>query len=506
MSMRRHGNGARWIGAAALLAACAAAACADLPGLVAVKQARGVPEWQPPQYDSLKLWLKMEPGETMVQNAISPSSVTLTAEWNSKTPIFLTDRYAVRMAGDSSIVVSPRLAANINAAFTVAGWIRINNTGNFAAVFAVRDSGNRLTALVGHSGAHLVLASETVTSFSGVTLSTWHHFAYVKPAGTGTVLFYRNGGYVGSRTSVDYWSSQSVWRWNRDTFGFQFTGGTDLKHAMYWTVALSAAEIADLHANTGQTVAAPAPQIVEDANYVWHVYRYSGSITLDQETTLSALIVAGGGTGGTIGYCGGGGAGGMIETNLVVAAGTYAVVVAPPTGAYAHSGGASSCFGVSATGGGRGSGTDMAAQNGGSGGGGRYLGGSFAPGTGIAGQGHGGGNGTQHLGWTGGGGGAAAVGFSTSSTPVAPGGGAGKQSTVCPWGNYYAGGGGGGGVSSYSTGGPGGIGGGGAGGNTSGRRQGTAGSANTGGGGGGGSDAGPGGQGGSGIVIIRIAK
>ena len=274
------------------------------------------------------------------------------------------------------------------------------------------------------------------------------------------------------------------------------------------------------------------------------VARYSGaSITVptaDFPNTQSSeyvrsawyLIVAGGGAGGGYtndpGNGGGGGAGGLLTGNLALNSGTvYSFIVggggstaATTTGRIGNN---SSGFSVTSIGGGYGgaystSGTTpaVAGGNGGSGGGGpQYRSGVYLGGSGTTGQGYAGGKGTgasaQYGG--GGGGGATAVGANQSGTNQAIGGagGAGAYNLITGANVAYAGGGGGATHDSYSTTqAAGGVGGGGAGAYgayTNRPNAGVNGTAYTGGGGGGGGGGSPSvlaGNGGSGVVIVRI--
>ena len=234
----------------------------------------------------------------------------------------------------------------------------------------------------------------------------------------------------------------------------------------------------------------------------------------DTKYYIDYLVVAGGGGGGGHAAGGGGGAGGYVTgINYSVGSGaSYTITI----GAGGNGGststtntatsGANSSLGAiaTATAGGYGSGGNPApaGASGGSGGGGGGF--TTTSGSGTSGQGNNGGTGANRLGA--GGGGAGAVGANAVTTTNAGAGGAGLN-----WqslGTFYAGGGGGGSHLNYPAG-AGGNGGGGAGG-PYGTTNGTAGTANTGGGGGGaggrdGLNAQAGGNGGSGIVIIRYA-
>ena len=240
-------------------------------------------------------------------------------------------------------------------------------------------------------------------------------------------------------------------------------------------------------------------------NYAIHTFLTSGTFTptsVPVGGTVDYLIVAGGGAGAGYGLSGGGGgAGGLLTGSISVTSQfSYSLIVGAGgtgNGSRGSSGSNSTGFSLVSIGGGAGGSHPSNPQNGlsgGSGGGGSQIDGSG--GTGTEGQGTAG-AGLIYAGG-GGGGGKNAAGSNTT-------GGAGYA-----WlnGIYYAGGGGAGERAAYSVPqGSGGIGGGGSGGNTS-SPNGFPGTANTGGGGGGsggnnGSASILGGNGGSGIVIIR---
>jgi hypothetical protein len=200
-----------------------------------------------------------------------------------------------------------------------------------------------------------------------------------------------------------------------------------------------------------------------------------------------ALIVAGGGAGGTLS---GGGAGGILYTPLPLTSGNITVIVGD--GGSSGNGQNSSIGSVIATGGGKGGGAFAIGNNGGSGGGGSPSG------SGTAGQGFDGNNQVSNN--QGGGGGGAGQ--------KSPGqfGGSGSFFSLfssiagSPLGWF---GGGGGGARSSTPLGLGGIGGGGSGALDGPITAPTTGSTNTGGGGGGSYYGFSGAKGGSGIVIIR---
>jgi hypothetical protein len=236
--------------------------------------------------------------------------------------------------------------------------------------------------------------------------------------------------------------------------------------------------------------------------------------------TVDYLVIAGGGGGGSH-TGGGGGAGGYrtsvgtsgggasAETALSISKNTNYTVTVGVGGAGATwnnirgSNGANSVFGtITSAGGGGGGSLDVfsgAGNSGGSGGGSARTSGA----AGTSSQGFRGGNATGVVGS--GGGGASAQGQDTSA-PTASNGGAGLSSSITGLAVTRAGGGGGAGENGYSSSGVGGSGGGGNGANAS---AGTAATPNTGSGGGGGGYSGSpytGGQGGSGLVILRYPQ
>jgi len=241
-------------------------------------------------------------------------------------------------------------------------------------------------------------------------------------------------------------------------------------------------------------------------------------------TSVDYLVVAGGGGGGAW-RGGGGGAGGMLTGTMAVTPGVPVAITVGGGGAGAPGGtdnspgsnGEDSNFGaIAATGGGGGGigeNGNNAGSNGGSGGGagGANAASTGPAGTGIVGQGRNGGNGnynnTLNRQAGGGGGGAGQVGANAVNANPANGanGGNGLQSNITGVNTYYAGGGGG--SSNAGGSGTGGLGGGGAG-----NRTGNAadGAANTGGGGGGAGggfqSVNRGGNGGSGVVIVRYSE
>jgi hypothetical protein len=245
-----------------------------------------------------------------------------------------------------------------------------------------------------------------------------------------------------------------------------------------------------------------------DTTQGWVGYSDISTSIIGQQYAATYLTVAGGGGGGTSG--GGGGAGGLLPgTFTLISKTVYPIVVGAggsggTSGSRSTSGTNSTFNAISSIGGGYGGDgqlTYFAGGSGGSGGGaGRSSSTVFSGGSGTGGQGFAGGiNSTVPNYGGGGGGGAGAVGGNGVGSTGGVGG-IGVSSPITGSAVTYAGGGG-----SYGS--AGGAGGGGAGSTTG---AGTAGTANTGGGGGAGGFSGvapnyePGGNGGSGVVILSV--
>jgi hypothetical protein len=264
--------------------------------------------------------------------------------------------------------------------------------------------------------------------------------------------------------------------------------------------------------------------IQTDGTYWYHAFLSSGTFTPATALSCDVLVVAGGGSGGYSNNIyntgGGGGAGGVVYlTSQSIAASAQTVTVGAGASATVSGlQGNNSVFGslTAAVGGGAGGNYGNGGSTGGNGGsGGGAVGlGPYTGGTATSGQGNAGGStGSNRTGS--GGGGAGAVGQDAPAQPNGGNGGAGTntystQLAVVGLGvsGYIAGGGGGGNSPAYggATGGVGGSGGGGTSSPTSGAIGG-AGTANTGSGGAAGTGNGAqpyyGGNGGSGLVIIR---
>jgi hypothetical protein len=265
--------------------------------------------------------------------------------------------------------------------------------------------------------------------------------------------------------------------------------------------------------------------VFSDANYWYHAFPMSGNFVPNQSLTADILCIAGGGGGGGYYYGGGGGAGGLQSfTSQSLVASSYQVLIGgggaggSSFGQASGVSGSNSQFGTltASVGGGFGARYVTAGGNGGSGGGGGgdgSGGGALGAngGTGTAGQGNAGGRAWNQTGGpaTGGGGGGAVGAGANGAANLGGAGGAGSSAfsswasaTGTGFSGSYAGGGGGGsftGTPGTAT----------AGGGAGGGVAGTNAVAFTGGGGGGVGDGGPsnfGGNGGSGIVIVRYAK
>jgi len=279
--------------------------------------------------------------------------------------------------------------------------------------------------------------------------------------------------------------------------------------------------------------------VTSDGTYVYHTFTSSGSFIPSAALTVDYLVVAGGGAGGLL-LGGGGGAGGLrstvtatggggsLESSLSLSSGlSYPVIIGAGASALTANGqqitvsGSNSIFGsiTSIGGGGGGSANGGNLSNGASGGsGGGGGGGAGASGgarTSSPVQGYAGGISLGTWGYSeiggGGGGGAGAVGADSGIAGANGGaGGNGVQITALATATgtgvsgYYAGGGGGWGSNGSRS--AGGLGGGGGGGTYPSPNSGISGTINTGSGGGGTyptTSGSTGGNGGSGIVIIR---
>jgi len=248
--------------------------------------------------------------------------------------------------------------------------------------------------------------------------------------------------------------------------------------------------------------------------YRIHTFTSNGTLTVPCATAVEYLVVAGGGAGGGQYWSGGGGAGGFLNGSMNVSGVINVVVGAGGVGSLSSETGkqgGDSSFGsiVAVGGGGGGAASSTSGGNGGSGGGGSIYA-ACPAGSGVAGQGNNGARGSGYPNFNdgdgGGGGGAGSAGIAGNATavPNASSGGAGLLSSISGTPQYYAGGGGGSLFGSQLR-----IGGSGVGGNGAGASDNPAagdGVNGTGSGGGGAYNrynTGKGGDGGSGIVIVR---
>ena len=350
---------------------------------------------------------------------------------------------------------------------------------------------------------------------------------YARTAGTNAINFCRNGSKMdGSCASTGITT-------NGESTTLIYVDGTQ-----GWT------SILDNTTNKYGTtyITATGGTITTCGDYKVHTFTSDGCFSVTNvgnpagSDSVDYLVVAGGGGGGVSSGSGAGGAGGFREgynpgsytasplatTALPVSVTTYPITVgAGGTGASsspfppsATGTGSNSVFStITSTGGGGGGSENPSSPikdgaSGGSGGGGSYAGGGGTGGTGNTPptsppQGNNGGAGGGTYGG-GGGGGATGTGSNYCGSGNGGNGGAGATTSISGSPTAYAGGGGGGSQTPSSTVGTGGTGGGGPGGYSC-STPGTPGTVNTGGGGGGGATptALTGGNGGSGIVLIR---
>lgn len=311
-----------------------------------------------------------------------------------------------------------------------------------------------------------------------------------------------------------------LWTGTNAITSIKLTSETSANFVQYTTATLYGVTSA------GYGAKATGGAIYQDADYFYHAFFSSGTFTPTQSLSADVLVIAGGGGGGNA-FGGGGGAGGLLGfTSQSLTAQNYTITVGgggagSTSESSKGSNGSNSVFGSLTTctgGGGGGSYQTTSGANGGSGGGGSgdWNGGNgtFTGGTGTSGQGFAGGDGYKlpPIYRSGGGGGSTAVGQTLTSTSGGGNGGAGT-STYSSWatatasgasGSYAGGGGGGGFGGNNLVAGTGSAGGGNGGFGAAGSNA----TAFTGSGGGGGSGgaAWNGGNGASGIVIVRYAK
>jgi len=395
-----------------------------------------------------------------------------------------------------------------------------NSTANFS--YRLLEGDGATVASYTNTTGRLAYASQTTSLFTSIDVYIPNYAGSTNKSYSVDAVSENNATTAYADLTAGLWSNTAAI--NRVTINAQ--SGNFVQHST-----------ATLFGVTSAAVGAKATGgiITSDANYIYHTFFASGTFTPTQNLTADYLVVAGGGGGGgrrgggggagglrcTVGATGGGGS---LESALSLTSSTnYTVTVgaggAGGSGAIVSGGnsgsvgtsGSNSVFGsITSTGGGGGSGDGFgtgAGLTGGSGGGGS----GGAGGTGTANQGYAGGSGSNSAPNYGGGGGGGAGAVGANGTSTAGGnGGNGVTTAISGLSTVYAGGGGGG-TYQGGTAGTGGTGGGGAAGTGGTDNSGTAGTANLGGGGGAGSIQADssnraGGNGGSGIVIVRYAK
>lgn len=445
----------------------------------------------------------------------------------------LLEKITVGAAGASSVTFSNipqtgytdlvvRLSARSNAASTV-DWGKISFNGSTAS-FTSRDifgDGSSVTSLTNTHFGGLLDGNNATASTFGNTEYYIPNYTSANNKSVSIDSISENNSATGSYTHLDavLWSNTAA----ITSIGIAPNGGTtwlaNSTFYLYGVAKLGTTPAIVPYATGGDT-------IMTDGTYWYHTFLSSGTFTPQKAITCDYLVVAGGGGGGSYVSSGGGGAGGLrstvtatggggsLESKLSLGTSAYTVTIGAggsgQIGATQSVNGSNSVFStITATGGGGGGGYTSAfyaSKNGGSGGGGPYA---VTPsgGTGTANQGYAGGNGIagspNDAG--GGGGGAGAVG-ANATTSAAGNGGNGVAVSITGSSVTYAGGGGGS-IYPAGTAGTGGSGGGGNG-VVGLSGSGSNGTANTGGGGGSSASGNVpptvnGGNGGSGIVVIR---
>jgi len=403
-------------------------------------------------------------------------------------------------------------------------WSTPANNGATISGYLIQRStdGSSYSTLVANTGSATTTYSDTGLSSNQIY---YYKVSAINAAGTGLASTAANATATTVPQAPTIGTATVT---NSTTVSLAFTPGatggktiTSYSVTSSPSIALSVSGTSSPLAVTGSFVANTAYTFTiaaVNANGTSSSSSASNSVTpLAVTPNVEYLVVAGGGGGGgtqfTSYYGGGGGAGGFrTATGLAVTAGSAITVTvgaggnrAPTSGETQGSQGSNSVFGsITSTGGGGGGAGNTVGGFGGSGGG-AGLGNtsSSSGGSGTGGQGNSGGNSVVG-GGGGGGGGAGQSGISSTGNDVGGNGGNGTASSISGSSVTYAGGGGGG-SGKFSAQSNGGTGGGGKGARDGGA---TAGTANTGGGGGAGTgQSSPhlGGNGGSGIVIIRYS-
>ena len=415
----------------------------------------------------------------------------------------------------------------VGATGTTFPWMRFNGLStNIYSDTQIAGNGSTPASSRRTAQSRGYIAEQVEMGTTQVANTTVHIMNYSNSTTNKTYLVRNNnagsGAYVGTEAIVGM--AQTTEAITSITIGTA-SGGTDYNFAVGSTFSLYG-----IKAWAGEvTPKATGGYVYEDSSYWYHAFPFSSTFTPNQSLTADCLVIAGGGGGGDSPSAGGGGAGGLLAyTSQSLTAQNYTITVGAGGGGGGGDGtqgtsGTNSQFAsLTASAGGGGGGAYQGALSGGSGGGGGYFNGSnngvgYPGASGTLGQGNTGGTGfaqtDNHSG--GGGGGATAVGGNASNGGPAGNGGAGS-SAYSSWGSvtstgqnisgtYWFAGGGGGGHQNVDSTGDRGLGGNGGGGN--GGVFGAASNAivQTGGGGGGGGY-GIGGNGGSGIVIVRYAK
>lgn len=412
---------------------------------------------------------------------------------------------------------SSRSAAGDSLLLTLNG-----STANFAARWLEGDGANRSTGTQARLVGSLTAGTNTANTFSSVAVYFPNYRSSVAKSYTVDSVTENNATTAFQSLIAGLWSNTAAIttvRLTPDVGSF---------------VEGSSASLYGIRKFTGDSTPKATGGTVSQAGGYWiHTFTTSGDFIPSQAlTNVEYLVIAGGGGGGASG--GGGGAGGYrnsvvgetsganssAESRLSLASGTrYNVMVgaggiggdisSAPRGG---SGTSSSFAGISSTGGGGGGGSNGVGLNlvngnaGGSGGGGAEYFGAGTGGAGTANQGLAGGTGATGSGA--GGGGATQVGGNIVTPGTGGLGGNGLSSSITGTAVTRAGGGGGGDNNATGIGGTGGNGGGGSGGFRPGSGSWSDGgnaTQSTGSGGGGGGNIRIGGNGGSGIVIVRYA-
>lgn len=402
-----------------------------------------------------------------------------------------------------------------------ADWNTQSTGGNGGSgVVILRYIGN--TAPVANAGADITVSAGATVSLNGGSSTDAQgnitSYAWTRVTGSSGTLSDENSAQASFATVAPTGPSQSfVFRLTvTDAFGLTSTDDV--------TVTVNAIESPNQPAALGGNRVYDYLDPATQRTFRVHVFETNGTFTLDRERDIEYLIVGGGGGGGA--FTGGGGGGGGMLSGTVTrqpGAGPFPIVVGPGGAGdsrtnWANSssivrggqnGGDSSAFGIAAAGGG-GGGTYNAGRGNGAGFAGGSGGGASLPGpagTGTAGQGNNGATGSTGGFTGGGGGGAGQAGFAGNGAQAGRGG-DGRVSSMSGVDIVYAGGGAGGAdprsVNMTATN----VGGAGGGGASSHTPVSGAGTPGLGGGGAGGRSADPGvqstgGNGGSGVVILR---